>query len=106
MKVVQMNGDMVHWDATPLFPTLGSTVGRFPPSDVFMEVPDHVDEGWRYVDGEFIPPPPVDDGPTDAPENENVEVIHPVSEFEQLRADVEQNRADIDFFSAITGIGL
>lgn len=56
MKIFQVIGDFCHWDATKFFPTLDSTQGHFPASDLFVEAPDHVFEGWGYVDGEFIKP--------------------------------------------------
>ena len=48
MKVFHIVGGWCHWDATSQFPTLASTVGRFPPSDLFVEAPDYVFEGWGY----------------------------------------------------------
>ena len=48
MKVFQIIGGWCHWDATAQFPSVASTVGRFPPSDLFVEAPDYVFEGWGY----------------------------------------------------------
>ena len=56
MKVFQILSGFCHWDATKDFPTLASTVGFFAPDIVFIEAPDHVFEGWGYIDGEFIKP--------------------------------------------------
>ena len=56
MKIVQIVGNFVHWDATKEFPTLASTVGKFADDIIFVEAPDHVFEGWGYMDGEFIKP--------------------------------------------------
>lgn len=58
MKIVQIVGNFVHWDATRDFPTLASTEGKFAPDIKFVEAPDNVFEGWGYVDGEFIQPTP------------------------------------------------
>lgn len=64
MKVFQIIDHKCHWDATAQFPTVESTVGFFPPDDLFVEAPDHVQEGWGYANGEFIEPePPVEDKP-------------------------------------------
>lgn len=56
MKVFQIESGFCYWDATRQFPTKESTVGFFPPSVIFIEAPDYVFEGWRYVNGEFIKP--------------------------------------------------
>lgn len=58
MKVFQIEANICYWDATSQFPTVESTVGYFPPSLLFVEAPDHVFEGWSYIDGEFIKPTP------------------------------------------------
>lgn len=58
MKVFQIEANICYWDATRQFPTVESTVGFFPPSLLFVEAPDHVFEGWGYVDGTFIKPTP------------------------------------------------
>ena len=52
-----------HWDATPVHPTLESTVGMYAPNIVFVETPDFVFEGWGYDeeqegDARFIKPIP------------------------------------------------
>lgn len=57
-KVFQIENNICYWDATRQFPTVESTVGFFPPALEFVEAPDHVFEGWGYVDGEFIKPTP------------------------------------------------
>ena len=57
MKIFQILNGFCHWDATRKFPTLESLAGRFPPTDIFVEAPDHVFEGWGYADGEFVQPP-------------------------------------------------
>lgn len=56
MKVFQVENNMCFWDATEQFPTLESTIGKFPPEIVFVEAPDYVHEGWLYIDGKFIRP--------------------------------------------------
>lgn len=48
MKVFQVIGGFCHWDATAVFPTAEATVGRFPPTDLFVDAPDYVFEGWGY----------------------------------------------------------
>lgn len=63
MKVFQIEDKFVYWDATKKFPTVESTVGRFPPSLLFVEAPDYVFEGWGYDaskegDERFIQPTP------------------------------------------------
>lgn len=61
MKVFQIINNKCHWDATAQFPTVESTVGFFPPTDLFVEAPDYVREGWGYADGEFTEPPADED---------------------------------------------
>lgn len=56
MKVFQIVDGFCYWDATRQFPTLGDTVGKFPPDVLFVEAPDNVFESWGYQDGEFIQP--------------------------------------------------
>lgn len=56
MKVFQIVDGFCYWDATKQFPTVESTVGRFPPHLLFVEAPDYVFEGWGYLNGEFIQP--------------------------------------------------
>lgn len=48
MKVFQIVSGFCHWDATAQFPCVEATAGRFPPSDLFVEAPDKVHEGWGY----------------------------------------------------------
>ena len=48
---------------TSKFPTVAATVGRFPPSVLFVEAPDYVREGWGYDaskegDERFLQPQP------------------------------------------------
>lgn len=56
MKVFQIKNDICFWE-TP-YSSISETVGRYPPNILFAEAPDHVFEGWGYVDGEFIQPVP------------------------------------------------
>lgn len=63
MKVFQVKGSICYWDATVKFHTVTNTVGRFPPSVLFVEAPDYVFEGWGYDPGKkgderFIQPEP------------------------------------------------
>ncbi len=65
MKVFQIVDNIVYNDASKQFPTVASTVGRFPPSDIFVEAPDNVFEGWGFDptkegDERFIQPTPPD----------------------------------------------
>lgn len=56
MKIFQVENDICFWDATEQFPTLESTIGKFPPEVTFVEAPDYVYEGWLYINGQFIRP--------------------------------------------------
>lgn len=56
MKIMQIYEGFVHWH-TP-YQSIAETVGKFPPTDLFVEAPDYVFEGWGYLDGEFIKPAP------------------------------------------------
>lgn len=63
MKIFQIVDGFCYWDATMQFPTLQSTVGKFPPNVLFVEAPDYVFEDWGYDDTEigdarFIKPIP------------------------------------------------
>ena len=63
MKVFHVISGFCHWDATAQFPCLDATIGCFPPSDLFVEAPDYVFEGWGYDpskkgDERFIQPEP------------------------------------------------
>lgn len=63
MKIFQIHENLCFWDATEDFPTLESTVGRFPYDVVFVEAPDKVFVGWEYDesktgDERFIQPTP------------------------------------------------
>ena len=74
MKIFQIVSGFCHWDATKDFPTLESTVGFFAPDIAFVEAPDHVFEGWGYVDGVFIKPEPPE--PAEWVEEETGETYH------------------------------
>lgn len=63
MKIYQVYYSMCYWDATPIHPTVASTVGRYAPDIMFIEAPDFVREGWGYDetaagDARFIEPTP------------------------------------------------
>lgn len=109
MKIVQIEDHFVHWDATPQFPTVESTVGFFPPSLLFVEAPDYVFEGWGYDpdaegDARFIRPTPpegwlYDEGTgTFYQEGELAPSVRPTPE--------EQLRADVDYIAALMGVML
>lgn len=59
-KVFQIRENICYWDATGQFPTVEDTIGFFPPSDLFVEAPDYVFEGWGYINGDFVKPIPPD----------------------------------------------
>ncbi|MBQ8401721.1 MAG: hypothetical protein IJX14_07325, partial [Clostridia bacterium] len=51
------------WDATDQLRTLDYAQSHFPPTDLFVEAPDYVFEGWGYDpiatgDARFIQPQP------------------------------------------------
>lgn len=48
MKIVQITGNRVHWDATLRHPTIESTMGLYAPNIIFVEAPDYVFEGWGF----------------------------------------------------------
>ena len=63
MKIFQIKDGFCHYDATPVHPTLISTVGKYAPNIVFVEAPDYVFESWGYDetkegDERFIKPIP------------------------------------------------
>ena len=63
MKIFQIVNNICYYDATPVHPTLESTVDRYPPDVLFVEAPDIVREGWGYDptetgDARFIRPTP------------------------------------------------
>ena len=63
MKIFQIVNNICYYDATPVHPTLESTIDRYPPDVLFVEAPDIVREGWGYDptetgDARFIRPTP------------------------------------------------
>lgn len=63
MKVFQIKNNSCYHDTTSKFPTVAATVGRFPPSVLFVEAPDYVREGWGFDsskegDERFLQPQP------------------------------------------------
>ena len=58
MKIMQIVEGVCHWDATNVFPTVESAIGRVSPDIVLVEAPDYVFEGWGYIDGKFVEPTP------------------------------------------------
>lgn len=63
MKVFQIKNNYCYHDTTAKFPTVAATVGRFPPSVLFVEAPDYVREGWGFDaskegDERFLQPQP------------------------------------------------
>lgn len=63
MKILQIIGEFVHWDATPKANSLEMAKKLFAPDMVFVEAPDYVFEGWGYDplatgDARFIRPTP------------------------------------------------
>ena len=103
MKIIQIVANICHYDATPVFPTLQSTEGRFPQDVLFVEAPDYVFEGWGYDstkegDERFIKPTPpegwlYDDATgTFYPENEIAPSQKPTTE--QRISTLETTKAD------------
>lgn len=65
MKVFQILSGVCYYDATPMHPTLESTLGCYTPDIVFVEAPAYVFEGWGYDetktgDARFTQPIPPD----------------------------------------------
>lgn len=63
MKIFQIIEGFCHWDATNQLKTIEYAQANFPPSDLFVEAPDYVFEGWGYDpvatgDARFIQPEP------------------------------------------------
>lgn len=103
MKIFQIAFGFCHWDATPQFPTLASTVGRFPPTDLFVEAPDYVFEGWGFDetkegDERFIKPVNYQGFEYD----ENTGTWYDPNYVPEPTAE-EQLRADVDFLLAMNG---
>ena len=46
MKIFQILDGICYYDATPIHPTLDSTVGKYPPNVQFVEAPNYVFENW------------------------------------------------------------
>lgn len=95
MKVFQIKNNSCYHDTTAKFPTVAATVGRFPPSVLFVEAPDYVREGWGYDaskegDERFLQPQPpegwlydIETG-TFYPEGEKPPKIEPEPTAEEL----------------------
>lgn len=63
MKIFQILDGICYYDATPVHPTLADTVGKYPPSVIFVEAPDYVFEHWGFDetktgDERFVKPTP------------------------------------------------
>lgn len=61
MKIVQIIGGSVHWDASGTVSSLEMAAKLYAPNIVFVEAPDYVFEGWGYDalasgDARFIKP--------------------------------------------------
>lgn len=61
MKIFQIVSGFCHWDATNQLKNLAYAVANFPATDLFVEAPDFVFEGWGYDplatgDARFIKP--------------------------------------------------
>ena len=61
MKIFQIVNGFCHWQTK--YKSISETVGKYPPSVLFVEAPDYVFEGWGYdetQEGEarFIKPAP------------------------------------------------
>jgi hypothetical protein len=118
MKVFQIVSNFCHWDATSKFPTAESTKNHFPPSDLFVEAPDSVFEGWGFDpdqegDARFIKPTPPDgwlyddatgvfypDGETAPSQQPTVDerVTELEAENAMLKAQINAQSEQIDFY--------
>ena len=63
MKVFQIIDGFCHWDASAVLRRAADAVGRFPESDLFVDAPDRVFEGWGFDsslegDARFVQPIP------------------------------------------------
>lgn len=63
MKVFQIIDGFCHWDASSVLRRAADAVGRFPESDLFVDAPDCVFEGWGFDsslegDARFVQPIP------------------------------------------------
>ena len=63
MKIFQILGGFVHWDATNSVKTIDNAKKMFAADIVFVEAPDYVSEGWGYDpaqdgDARFLKPVP------------------------------------------------
>ena len=54
MKIFQVLDNFCYWE-TP-YQSIDETVGKYASDIQFVEAPDHVFEGWGYINGEFIKP--------------------------------------------------
>lgn len=48
LKIVQVENGFVHWDASPVVPSLEWAATHYAPNIVFVEAPDYVFEGWTF----------------------------------------------------------
>ena len=97
MKIFQIVDSLCWWDATATVHSMVVSKEMFPPTDLFVEAPDYVFEGWGYDehetgDARFIRP--------EAPEgylyDEATGTFYPAdapSEAEQLATTIEAMRA-------------
>ena len=63
MKIVQILGGFVHWDASASVPSLEAASRLFAADMIFVEAPDYVFEGWGFDpmqdgDARFVKPEP------------------------------------------------
>lgn len=61
MKIVLIENNFVHWDASHEVPDLDWAKSHYAPDFIFVEAPDFVREGWIFDetlegDDRFIPP--------------------------------------------------
>lgn len=123
MKLFQIVGGFCHWDASDQIKSIDYAKSHFPPTDIFVEAPDCVFEGWGCEilpsgDVRFIRPEPPDgwlyddasgtiypaDETPPAPAKSNAELT---AENERLRAtitDLELALCDVyETMLAVTG---
>lgn len=63
LKIVQIENGFVHWDASPIVPSLEWAATHYAPNIIFVEAPDYVFEGWTFDEGKegderFVKPTP------------------------------------------------
>lgn len=117
MKVFQINHNYCYNDVTAKFPTVAATVGRFPPSVLFVEAPDYVREGWGFDaskegDERFLQPQPpegwlydIETG-TFYPEGETPPKIEPEPTMAEQITDLQAMAVEADYRLTLLELGV